>query len=74
MKGERMRFRCPASQSGWEGNRVVERAVAFDAGILPGAGCFGDQMHTGMAAINLVRSEQAKIERAMTESSAKAEK
>jgi len=71
MRGERPRMRCPASLSGWEGTRVVERAVAFDAGILPGPGCFGDQMHSGMAAINLVRSEQGKIERAMMDSAEK---
>ncbi len=72
--GQRYHMRCPSSMSGWEGRRVIERVVAFENGILPGPGSYGEQMHTGMIAISLARSEQGRIERAMMESSRKSAK
>lgn len=65
-RGERMRYRCPASMSSNDGRRALEFACAYDNGFLPGDGPYGLQIHSGMNAINIARMERAKIERAAT--------
>ena len=52
------------------GKRALEFACALELGFLPAPGAYGDQVHSGMAAVNIARMEKAKIERSIAEANA----